>query len=348
MQYFILKIIFYSVFLISVFSAKAQQKKYAIITIAFYNLENLFDYEDDPITFDEDYLPDGKNLWNEKKFNKKLENLATVIFQIGHKLTGNAPVILGVAEVENRFVLEKLTEQPQLKNANYGIAHFNSPDRRGIDVGLLYNRDQFQLENTRKHRLDLKDETGKPIYTRDQLCVSGYLGEELFYFIINHWPSRRGGEKRSEPKRIEAAKLTKKITDSIHTKTKDPNIVIMGDFNDDPNNKSFKKILSTKSNILNNYNYPYLYNPFEKMHKLGIGSLAYRDKWNLFDQIIVSNSLLDSIGFKLYKTNIYKPKFLTNTKGKYKGYPLRTFSGGKYNAGYSDHFPAYIYLVKKI
>ena len=329
-------------------SIQAQKNNYAISTIAFYNLENLFDYEDDPITFDEDYLPDGKNNWNEEKFHEKIDNLAAVISKIGAELTVNAPTILGVAEIENRFVLEKLTEQKLLKNSNYGIAHFNSPDRRGIDVGLLYNRNQFQFENSQKHRLFLKDEMGKHIYTRDQLCVSGYLGEELFYFIVNHWPSRRGGEKRSEPKRIQAAQLTKRVVDSIYAITVKPNIVIMGDFNDDPNNKSFKKILSTKSNILNNYNYPYLYNPFEKLHKKGIGSLAYRDKWNLFDQIIVSNSLLDSIGFKLYKTNIYKPKFLTNTKGKYKGYPLRTFSGGKYNAGYSDHFPVYVYLVKKI
>ncbi|WP_010181990.1 endonuclease/exonuclease/phosphatase family protein [Aquimarina agarilytica] len=325
----------------------AQQQKHAITSIGFYNLENLFDCIDDPLTFDEDYTPTGKNQWNEKKLKTKLDHIAEVIANIGVKTTKKPPAILGVAEVENRDVLEQLVDHPLLQKSDYGIAHYNSPDRRGIDVALLYDRAVFTLTHAQKHHLFLKNEFNKTIHTRDQLCVSGYLGDELLYIIVNHWPSRRGGQQRSEPKRIEAAQLCKRITDSIQHITPKASIVIMGDFNDDPNDKSFKKKLKTKATITHSSPY-YLYNPMEKMHKKGMGSLAYRDKWNLFDQLIVSSTLLDSVGFKLYKTHIFNPKFLMHTKGKYKGYPLRTYSRGIYTGGYSDHFPVYMYLVRPI
>ncbi len=339
---------FFSVllFFLSICSSIYSQK-HNITTIAFYNLENLFDCIDDPLTFDEDYTPKGKNRWTEEKLNTKLDHLAEVISSIGTKKTQHPPALLGVAEVENKNILEQLVSHPLLQKNDYGIAHYNSPDRRGIDVALLYDRNFFTIKNIQKHPLALHDEYNNPIYTRDQLCVSGYLGGELLYLIINHWPSRRGGKQRSEAKRIEAAKLCKKITDSIMYLTPKAPVIIMGDFNDDPNDKSFKKILKTKASIIQQTN-SYWYNPMEKMYNKGIGSLAYRDKWNLFDQLIVSNTLLDTIGFRLHETHIYNPKFLMHTKGNYKGYPLRTFSRGIYTGGYSDHFPVYLYLVRPV
>ncbi|WP_010522751.1 endonuclease [Aquimarina agarivorans] len=322
-----------------------QKALYSVTTIAFYNLENLFDCINDPLTFDEDYTPEGKHQWTEDKLQIKLDHLAEVISAIGAKSSKKPPALLGVAEVENREVLEKLIVQPPLKAYDYDIVHYQSPDRRGIDVGLLYDRSVFTLKNAQKHRLFLKDEFNNPIYSRDQLCVSGYLGNELMYVIINHWPSRRGGQKRSQPRRIEAAKLCSKIVDSIQTITPKANVIIMGDFNDDPADKSFKKILQTKA-VTKPYAKYHLYNTMEILHKKGLGSLAYRDKWNLFDQIIISNTLLDSIGFRLYKSYVFNPKFLVHSKGNYKGYPKRTFSRGKYTAGYSDHFPVYMYLIR--
>lgn len=319
-----------------------------IATVAFYNLENLFDCEDDELTFDNEFTPSGKNNWTEVRLEHKLENLAYTISKIGSDKTQQSPVLLGVAEIENRNVLERLIDQPILQHTDYGIAHFDSPDRRGIDVGLLYDRRVFKFTNAQKHRLYLKTEFDEVIYTRDQLCVSGYLGSDLLYCIVNHWPSRRGGQKQSEPRRIQAAKLSQKIIDSIYKITKNAKIIMMGDFNDNPNNKSFKKVLKTKKTKSLEPQTNYLYNPMESMYKKGFGSLGYRDQWSLFDQILVSKTLLDTTQWYLWSSHIYNPKYLKNERGRYKGYPKRTFAGGRYQTGYSDHFPVYLYLIKKV
>lgn len=340
--------LFNSLFICLFTSYDLQSQEHKIATVAFYNLENLFDCENDKLIFDDDYTPQGKNNWTVGRLNTKLKKLAYVISEIGAKKTKQPPVLLGLAEVENRTVLEQLIDQTILSEIDYGIIHFDSPDRRGIDVALLYDRNLFKLINFEKHDLDLKNENNEKIYTRDQLCVSGYLGNELIYIVVCHWPSRRGGEKRSNPKRIEAAKLTKKITDSIFRVTKEANVIIMGDFNDNPTNDSFKKILSTKDDISKKHHENYLFNPMESMFKKGLGTLGYRDEWSLFDQIVVSESLVETNGWHFWNANIYNPKYLKQTKGRYKGYPLRTFSSQKYTEGYSDHFPVYIYLIKKV
>ena len=319
-----------------------------IVTVAFYNVENLFDCEDDPLTFDNDFTPLGKNNWTENRLDLKLEKIAKTISLIGYTKTKKPPLLIGLAEVENKFVLERLISQKSLKEIDYGIVHFNSPDRRGIDVGLLYDRMLFKLKNTQKHKLKLSKNINETIYTRDQLCVSGYLDEELIYCIINHWPSRRGGQKQSEPRRIRAAKLTKKIVDSIYKINYNANVIIMGDFNDNPTDKSFKDILKAKENIIEVVDESYLYNPMESIYKKGIGSLGYRDQWSLFDQIIFSKYLTDTIGWKCWGSKVYNPDYLKCSRGKYKGYPNRTFAGRKYTKGYSDHFPVFTYLVKKV
>ncbi len=323
----------------------SQASTYQIATVAFYNLENLFDAIDEPTTFDNDYTPLGRKAWTDKKIALKIKNLSGVISEIGAETTKLPPAIIGVSEVENRNILLQLVSHTNLNTVDYGIAHFNSPDRRGIDVALLYDRKRFRFTNANKHVLLLKDSYGKRIYTRDQLCVSGYLGDELVYCIVNHWPSRRGGEKRSRSKRIEAAKLCLKITDSIYKITPKANIIIMGDFNDDPTNDSLKRVLKTKCSPKYNSEFDYFYNPMEQMKKRGLGTLAYRDKWNIFDQLIFSNTMLDSIGLQLYKTTIFCPKYVTQSSGKYKGYPKRTTSE---EIGYSDHFAVYSYLIKRI
>lgn len=333
-------ITFFLFFLIIKALAQEDKSPMKVVSIAFYNLENLFDILDNPNTWDESFTPKGDYNWTSEKLEAKVENLALVISKIGERVLGHGPSFLGVAEVENRNVLELLINHPILKPYDYGIAHFNSPDARGIDVGFLYRRNQFQLKHMQKHYLVLKDDAGKPILTRDQLCVSGFLNKEKLYFIVNHWPSRRGGVKRSEKKRILAARLTQKVSDSIYQIDRNANIVIMGDFNDNPTDKAFKEVLKTES-IVKETGVNYFFNPYEVMFKKGLGTLGFRDKWYLFDQILISHSLTDSIGWQYLKSSIFKPPFLQNRKGKYKGYPKR--SAGSMS-GFSDHFPIYMFL----
>lgn len=327
-----------------------EQTIYKVHTIAFYNLENLFDPLNDPLTFDDDRTPEGKDHWTETIYQKKLKSMANVIADIGKEVSGTAPTILGVAEIENRKVLEDLVNQPQLLSMDFGIIHFDSPDRRGIDVALLYQKSIFTPTNYinkplfiyQDHNPDLR------IFTRDQLVVSGMLDGELIHFIVNHWPSRSGGEARSRFKREKAAALNKKIIDSLHSQNPYAKIITMGDLNDDPNNSSVKKILGAKGRR-DKVKLKELYNPMEVLFKQGLGTLAYGDSWNLFDQIILSAALLkrDYSSYRFYQAGIFNKAYLTTPRGRYKGYPYRSFANGSYTGGYSDHFPVYVYLIKK-
>ncbi|EZH75159.1 endonuclease [Aquimarina atlantica] len=328
----------------------AQEKKeYMIHTIAFYNLENLFDPEDDPITFDDDRTPKGKDHWTYKLYIHKVKNMARTISEIGKGLAINSPAILGVAEIENRKVLEDLVSDPNLKSKDYGIVHFDSPDRRGIDVALLYQNTLFKVKDYNKHELIIYDKnTDKRVFTRDQLLVSGYLDGDLIHIIVNHWPSRRGGEARSSYKREKAAALNKKIMDSIFATDPYAKIITMGDLNDNPNDSSVKKILKAKQHR-KNIEIKGFYNPMAKLAKKGLGSLAWRDQWSLFDQIIISKSFLDTdySSYRYYKAGIFNPEYLITRTGKYKGYPFRSYTNNAYTGGYSDHFPVYIFLIKQ-
>ena len=344
-QYFV----FVLYFSISIAFAQ-QEKQYKVNTVAFYNVENLFDYERDPQIFDEDWTPEGKNNWTKENYEDKLTKLARVISEIGADVAGTSPVIIGLAEVENRRVLEDLINEPALINSNYGIVHFDSPDRRGIDVALLYKKNLFTPTNYKAHELLLYDSqnSSKRIYTRDQLLVSGMLDGEQIHVIVNHWPSRYGGEKRSRPNRMKAAKLTRQITDSLFIQDPYSKIVIMGDMNDDPTSPSIKDVLNSKRDR-SDMKIKELYNPMEDMHRKGLGTLAYRDAWNLFDQIIISTELTkkDYSSYRFYKAGIYNKNYLQTPRGQYKGYPFRMFANGGYTGGYSDHFPVYIYLIKE-
>lgn len=321
---------------------------YKIRTIAFYNVENLFDIENDSLTFDDDRTPDGKDQWTKERYLKKVEHIASVLSKIGADVTQTSPDIIGLCEVENKQVVEDLIAHPHLRNKDYEIIHFDSPDERGIDVALLYKRSAFIANSFKSHRLLLSNDDGFRDYTRDQLVVGGILDNEQFHFIVNHWPSRSGGEARSKPNRLAAAKLNKRIIDSLQKLDMDSKIISMGDFNDDSIDQSFKTILKTKGRVkkLDSLS---LFNPMERLFKKGIGSLAYRDKWNLFDQFFFTGNLIHKKEetFKYWKALVYNPIYLIDPKGRYKGYPLRTYAGGAYVGGYSDHFPVYLYLIKK-
>lgn len=314
--------------------------------IAFYNLENLFDtIPNNPLGRDLEYTPGGQNRWDSRKYNNKLHNLATAISSFTTKTTPYGPAIIGVSEVENRGVLEDLVAQPELKSWNLQICHHDSPDRRGIDVGLLYNPRYFKVENVTNHRL-----TAVPFATRDQMCVVGSLLGQQVAVIVNHWPSRLGGQEQSSPNREAAAALCLEIADSLWNINPNIGVIIMGDLNDDPMDKSCAKVLGAKKKAAGVGAHQF-YNPFWKMLDDGIGTLAYKSSWNLFDQIILSGNLVNDTGdqnWHFYRAFVHNKDFLKDKEGTRQGYPLRTFASGSYLNGYSDHFPTEILLVRKI
>jgi len=343
-------LLFLLILVITSVSAQNKKKKYQIRTIAFYNLENLFDTIND-VTKNDEASPIMALKSNRRAiYNDKIEKLASTIAQIGIEKTKTAPAIIGVAEVENNNVLEDLITSNYLAKYNYDIIHYNSPDIRGIDVALLYQKKYFkpihhEVFNPKIYKNNF------PVYTRDQLLVSGFLDDELIHIIVNHWPSRSGGQQKSNPLREKAAYQNLKIIEQIRKNDPNGKILSMGDFNDDPINNSFKKVLKTKSRkrrVQEND----LFNPYEDLYRRGFNTLVYRDKLNLFDMIYVSSPLLSSkkkdyISYKMFKAMIFNKRFLTNQKGKYKGYPFRSFLNGNYTGGYSDHYPVYLYLIKE-
>jgi len=234
--------------------------------------------------------------------------------------------------------LHDLVNHPHLKKENYGVVHFESPDYRGIDTALLYQKQFFHPIKQEKHKLILINrDTGRNYYTRDILLVNGILGNENIYVLVNHWPSRRGGQKRSAPGRKKAALLHQHITDSILNSDANAKIISMGDYNDEPNNKSLS-IISTSP----------FYNPYLSLKKKGLGTSGYQDKWFLLDQIILTKKWREKIGYFHYQTNIFNPYYLRTPLGKYKNYPYRTDTKNLKVKGYSDHFPVYILVAEKV
>ncbi len=336
---------------ISINSIAQEKRNFKIHTIAFYNVENLFDTIND-VNKNDEASPIMEIKFNRSEiYNKKVNNMARVIADIGTDLVKKSPSIVGLCEVENRNVIEDLLKDKSLKDKNYEIIHYDSPDERGIDVAMIYNEDVFKITSTKSHELIIYDnKSSKRNYTRDQLVVSGLLEGELIHLIVNHWPSRSGGEERSRAGRMAAAELNKKIIDSLQGKYKDAKIITMGDFNDDPHDDSMKKILNAKKHI-KDVKENGIYNPMETiLSDQGIGTNAYRDVWQLFDQILVSKPFLDKNydSYQFYKAGVFNKSYLINKSGRYKGYPFRSFSWGSFTGGYSDHLPPYIYLIKEI
>ncbi len=335
---------------LSLLPSFAQTKtKYQVSAIAFYNFENLFDTKDDPRKFDEEFTPDGAYHYTEEIYHQKLHNLATVLEKLGTEVTPDGPAIIGTAEIENEKVLLDLVAQPEIKSRGYGVVHFEGPDARGIDCGLLYNPKYFQLLGARSLNVDLRPAAKDNHRTRDVLYVTGIFAGDTVHVLVNHWPSRSGGEAASAPFRAIAAGVSRKIIDSLEKENPAVKIVVMGDLNDDPVDNSVTKVLKAKGNR-DDVKLQDLYNPFTRFYKQGIGSLGYNDSWNLFDQIIVSGGFLhgDKSHWQYYKAEIFNRDFLKNKFGQYRGYPHRSFVGTTWMNGYSDHFPSLVYLVKPV
>lgn len=346
----ILSILIFSFLVMYSVSAQKKEKQYQIRTVAFYNLENLFD------TINDTSINDEASPMMELKSNRskvywdKIDKLGSVIQQIGADKANTSPTLLGVSEVENLSVLEDLIASKNLVRKGYGIIHYDSPDKRGIDVALLYQKRYFKPVHHEVFNPNIY-RNGYKVYTRDQLLVSGYLDDELIHIIVNHWPSRSGGESKSRPLREKAAYQNTKIIAKIREKDVHAKIITMGDFNDDPTNSSFKKVLKTKSDKSKVGDLD-IYNPYEDLHKRGFNTLGYRDNINLFDMILISSPLLDKgkkdfSTYKMFKAMIFNKRFLTTKRGQFKGYPFRSFSYGGYTGGYSDHYPVYMYLIKE-
>jgi hypothetical protein len=325
--------------------AVSQGKKGNKITIGFYNLENLYDTIDDPATDDQEFTPSGPDKWDSKRYKVKLEHLAEAISLIGSESVTGGPVIVGLAEVENKQVVEDLVSTPPLRKMGYKVIHYDSPDKRGIDVALIYKPAFFKVTGSKAIPLEIKD---KPdFFTRDILQVSGTLKGQPLVIFVNHWPSRSKGEKESAPLRNAAADLCRSSVDAVQKQQPAAGIIIMGDFNDDPINESLLDHLKTDT-LQKDMEKGDLYNPMWSLFQEGAGSLAYKGKWNLFDQIIISCSLIEKNKkrYCYYKAGVMKNKMLLEQEGQYAGYPYRSYAGSKYLGGYSDHLPAYIYLVK--
>lgn len=340
-----------SVFLlISIFNHAYSQEKaqFKVAVISFYNLENFYDTVNNPLVNDEEFLPNGPRSYNSKVYLDKVSKLATVLSGIGTEVNPDGAAIFGVAEIENDTVLHDLVNHELLRKRHYGIVHYDSRDARGVDVGLLYNPKYFTVEASDKLFVQLPGGSKDAYFTRDVLWVKGKLDGETIYVYVNHWPSRSGGEERSAPARAAAALVVKQHSDSIIKADPTAKIVIMGDLNDDPVSPSITEVLKAKGKqkeVIKGG----LFNPWTEMYRNGIGTLAYQDSWNLFDQIIISYPWLskDQSGFFYYQPKIYNKEFMTENVGRYKGYPMRTWDGNSYRGGYSDHFPTYIIFLKK-
>lgn len=364
-----IKSVFIVLFVLSsIFGASAQQKKYKVHTVSFYNFENLFDTINNPNN-DEEWLPNGLQRWTSDKYKKKLENLSKVLMQIGtNEMQKEAPTFIGCCEIENRGVLEDLVKHPNIAKDDYGIVHFDSPDKRGIDVGLLYKKKYFKPtsfvnipliiykgKNNEKEKETEEDKSDEDkieetldnrVYTRDILLVTGFLDGEEVNVLVNHWPSRSGGEKKSSPFREAAGRLARKVMDSVYKANPKTKIILMGDLNDGAYNKSIKEGIGAKLKKLEVQQFG-IYNPFEQMAIDGNSSLFYRDAGDIFDQIMVSETLIksDFSTFQYWKAGIYNKPFMIEKFGRYAGYPLRHSEN---EIGFSDHFPVYVYLIKEV
>ena len=328
--------VFLLVFSYSFYISFAQKN----FTVAFYNVENLMDTIDNPRALDNDFLPHGKFKWNSTRYNKKISSIASVISTIGD---ADGPELIGLSEVENKSVLVDLINTKQLKKMAYSIVHFDSPDERGIDVALLYKAGKFKLISARVYSaafLTIKS------HTRDVLLVKGIVSKDTVVVLVNHWPSRRKGKEASEVKRIAVSIMVREIADSIFQRSLDAKLIIMGDFNDEPFDKSILIELNTKSEII--LKKDELFNPYYTLSKQGEGSANYSHKWFMFDQIMLSKGFFSSnrIGLAYKEAKVYHPDWLHYQKNSKNG-PYRTFMGDDYKGGYSDHFPVYINFIEK-
>lgn len=324
------------------------QKPEQDFTVVFYNVENLFDTRDEPGKEDDEFTPGSKLAWDQKKYEKKLNDLARVISSVN---PSELPEIAGLCEVENKKVLDDLVLTEQLKTGKYSVIHIEGPDTRGIDVALIYRPDEFTAEYHKAIPVIFPFDSTET--TRDILYVMGRTkdGEKL-HFFVNHWKSRSEGVQETEPRRIYTAVTLRKEIDQLMNKEPDAKIVIMGDLNDEPTNRSIHEMLYA-NNKRKNANSRELYNLMYDLHNTGNnGSYFYRGSWNMLDHIIISQPLLkDKSGYHadFDGGKIFRQEWMLYKDAKYnESVPNRTYGGPQYYGGISDHFPVYVTFRKKV
>lgn len=322
------------------------QSSATAVCVAFYNFENLFDTLDSPDTDDLEFTPGGPNLYTSQVYWDKQKHLSSVIGELGTEHTPDGAALLGVAEIENRSVLEDFVRQPAVAARRYGILHQDSRDGRGVDVALLYNPRYFRPEKVLYYPLPTNDPGDAERYSRDILIAIGDLLGERVAVSVNHWPSRRGGEQNTAHLRKAAAAYNDHILDSLALREGIVKSIIMGDLNDDPINESVRVNLQARRDA-GDLAPGDRFNPFEHFYRKGYGTTAYQDAWGLFDQIIVSGELATAReGLRYHQAGVFHTPSMIQRSGAFKGYPLRTYANGTYQGGYSDHFPVYVLLVK--
>lgn len=328
--------------LVFLFSCSGERNKSKRnLTLVFYNVENLFDLEDEPGKSDEEFTPESEKKWNQERYTKKLEDISNVLSSINKN---ELPEIIGLCEVENEKVLVDLVNTGDLSKGKYKIVHHESPDFRGIDCALIYRPDEFKVINHFPVSVGFIDE---PNYvTRDILYVKGKTkNKEELHIFVNHWPSRIGGVAQTEPKRILVATLLKSKIDSVLLENPAANIVVMGDMNDEPDNRSLSETLGAQTPGTNSEGLVNLMFPVDQQEK---GSYYYQGNWNMLDNIVVSAGLLDDKGFqcKEKKGFIFNEEWMEFKNRNGQVSPNRTYGGPNYYGGVSDHFPVYFKLER--
>jgi hypothetical protein len=321
-------------------------KKSQNVRIIFYNVENLYDPYNDTTKMDDEFTARGIKRWNYSKFTEKLFHLSRVILAAGE---WDPPAIAGMCEIENLYVLRKLVYDTPLKSVKYKIIHYDSPDARGVDVALIYRPEKFRVLSSKNFRVRFPFDT--LARTRDILYIKGIIfSSDTIHLFVNHWPSRRGGYKESSPRRNFVAGLLKSKTDSLFMKNPNSNIIIMGDFNDEPGNESLFGILKAKPDSIDPGPTDLINLMYAKMKDWTHGTIKYQGKWSIFDQFIVSGALLspgNGIHTSVRDAHIFTGEFLLNDDARFLGDKLnRTYVGPRYNGGYSDHLPIFLDLWK--
>jgi predicted extracellular nuclease len=309
-------------------------------TVVSYNVENLFDTVDDPKIPDEEFLPESEKKWDNERYQKKLNDIAKVISEINPK---ELPEIVGLVEIENHAVLEDLIRTEMLKDRGYAIIHEESPDYRGIDVALIYRKDAFT--ELMHETLPITFPDDPEFKTRDILHVTGKIRNKTVHIFVNHWPSRIGGDDKTEPKRVLAATVLKNKVDQILAADSKARIIIMGDMNDEPVNKSLKETLGAASPDSGSK----LVNLMMPDDVKGLGTYFYSGNWNMLDNLVVSEPVLNSRGMKVEtgKGYIFSNDWMIFTNKTGDKTPNRSYVGNKYVAGVSDHFPVYFKMIVK-
>lgn len=311
--------------------------------LVFYNLENLFDTVDDPHTRDEEFTPGGAKHWTADRYVEKLRRLAQVLDSVGG---GEWPAVVGVAEAENRRVLEDLTQKTRMAKGKYEIVHHDSPDVRGIDVALLYRRKWMRV--LAEEALSVSYKEGRKARTRDVLYVKGLAGRDTLHFFVCHFPSMVGGEKQSEWKRLRVAELVRGRVDSLFAADSAAMVIMMGDMNGTADTPA-QQLLCPSADTAT-FRTGELYNPGAYLLKASFGSYCYRGRWQTLDHILVSGGMLNGTAPRQAsrRTLVFSAPFLLEEDKSHFGFkPFPTYRGPRYYGGYSDHLPVYIEMKKK-